>query len=40
VIASDLSAEEETELRKLLAWRITKGTVYAGAGAVASVDLR
>ncbi|XP_064624874.1 protein Njmu-R1-like [Lineus longissimus] len=39
VIASDLSAEEETELRKLLARRITKGTVYAGAGAVVSVDL-
>ncbi|XP_077980356.1 protein Njmu-R1-like [Glandiceps talaboti] len=39
VIATDLSAEHETELRSGIAKRLSRGTVYSGSGNVAAMQL-
>ena len=40
MIATDLTASEETELRNYMNKKITKGTLIQGAGVVASVSLQ
>ncbi|XP_074648641.1 uncharacterized protein LOC141904083 isoform X2 [Tubulanus polymorphus] len=39
VIASDLNAERETELRKLIARRISRGSVYGGTGTITTLEV-
>ena len=40
VIATDLIAEQETELREFIFKRLSRGTVYGGSGNVNTVDIR
>lgn len=39
VIATDLNAEDETDLREFIARRLSRGTVYGGVGNVNTVDV-
>ncbi|XP_071510653.1 protein Njmu-R1-like, partial [Diadema antillarum] len=39
VIATDLTAEDETDLREFIARRLSRGTVYGGVGNVNTVDI-
>ncbi|XP_063961267.1 protein Njmu-R1-like isoform X1 [Lytechinus pictus] len=39
VIATDLNAEDETDLREFIARRLSRGTVYGGSGNVNTVDI-
>lgn len=39
MIATDLNAEDETDLREFIARRLSRGTVYGGTGNVNTVDI-
>ncbi|XP_070580167.1 protein Njmu-R1-like [Ptychodera flava] len=39
VIATDLPAENETELRSTIAKRLSRGTVYSGSGNIAAMEI-
>lgn len=38
VLSTDLSGEQETEVRTFIAQRLARGTIYSGSGHLATLD--
>jgi hypothetical protein len=38
LLSTDLTGEQDTELRTFIAKRLAKGTVYSGSGTIATVE--